>query len=199
MLLRDLSTKWHELWAWLDPSPMDWLNLSVAILLSAIPILLMWIKHPKIEIEFDERITDQARGLECKIFNRPVSRVLRFLRVRRAMAEEVMANVEIRKSGSNDVIVPFYRSKIYTGDNDGAGRVQLSPSLTPVWFFVTKKVRESAQVISYPGCDPRDTGVDLPPGKYTAFLRIKIEGTDLNAKRNFVVMPNDPYVYWSNL
>src|SRR5215210_4585270 len=87
------------------PPEWQWISFGLSIIALVVgfvtlpSVFQMFWGGPDIKLEFkhDDEFERGIRWLRCEIYNRPIeNKVLRVLRVRRAIAEDVFARVELR-------------------------------------------------------------------------------------------------------
>lgn len=166
--------------------------LAVGIVALVLYMLQMILGSPKIKLDFDVREFEDIRVLECKIFNKPITGGLpRWLRIRRGVAEDIMAHFSIKELGSNKVIFPSVVPYIvsHTGVKN-AQRISLAASPFPARFGIVTVIYSKRQVEVY------EENVALPHGAYYVYVRIAANGEHIEAQKNFVVGNKHPFAYW---
>jgi len=166
--------------------------LGVAILTLPTVFQMIWGRH-RIAVGFDIEEFESIRVLKCVIYNNPVkNRLLRWLGVRRAVAEDIVADFFIEELGSHRVISPQKMPiiKSYAGV-EPAPRISLAASPVPAEFGIVGFMR-SKGVVSL----ALEESVTLANGSYCACVEVAVEGKVNRAHQNFQVTGKHPFVYW---
>ena len=163
----------------------------VAFVMAVQPFVQMIWGAPKIVVAFGEDTVGEIKMLHCHIANFPVKgKLLRFLKVRRSVAEDVWAPFEILEHQTGEKVfdaVPVINT--FTGT--AAQRVTL-PSSTVGGTFGVANITVQGQV--YAGLE-RTT--ELAVGLCDLSMRVDIEGDPKRKyKHSFVVQQKESYAYW---
>ena len=165
---------------------------GIALLMAMPTLAQMYWGRPKPEIDFEETNCEGAKFLQCTIRNRHVRNwLLRLLHVRRETAVDVWAMLEIRRYGTQEVMLPKTPMK-FTGRDGEVQSVHVSISSGTIG-------RRFGVVFS----NPNDQKVEvlaepttiLAPGKYLADIDVIAAERRSNRVREFTVHANGS-VYW---
>ena len=169
--------------------------LSVAIVALVLYILQMVFGSPKMRLGFDIREVSGGRFMLCQIHNEPIAKGLpRMLRIKRTVAEDIMAYFRITELGSNKVItkvVPFII--MHKGENK-AQRISLPASPFPAKFPILQVDYSTGKVEVV---DEATKNVILPLGKYSAYIDVSVDGKSIETLKILVVSDKHPFAYWS--
>jgi hypothetical protein len=171
--------------------------LVVAIFALVLYVLQMIWGRPKIVLDFDVSEFEGARLLECEIHNEPIARgLLRMLRIRRMVAEDIMAYFSIKEQGSNRVVFSGDVPHIYAYTGVKSQRISLAASPFPAIFGIVEVDYGSGVVKVFDEKLKFDEEVTLERGAYYTDIKVAADGEHIRAKRNFEVSDKHPFAYW---
>ncbi len=184
------------------PHWLSWLDIALSFIafilgVLAMPTILESIfGQPRVVMDFDKLDGDGGDIFRCCIHNaRITNRLLRKLRVRRRLAEDVFAIFSVYESGTlrpvHINVVPLH----ITPWGPATSAIQLpggsSTSLSIVeWEDQTRQVTVSTQ---------HGSGPVLPHGEYEVRVDARTSGGVQVARHKLVVGPTRPACYWQIL
>lgn len=164
----------------------------VAFLLAVQQFIKMWLRTPKIIIDFGEYSDGALFFLRCEIYNEPItSRFWRFCRISRQNADGIVAFYEL-EAGSGQLLFRSNSTQIKIMAGVTAERATLPPSIFPATFPIV--VVNNGQVLIKD--DRESNGQILQYGRYKVKVTISYELKVFKDERNFIVQHKHPFAYW---
>ena len=138
-------------------------SIAFVVAIMALPtVLQMMCGRPRIRLDLGLDKIDSGIALQCTIWNEPITnKLLRALRVRRMVAEDVTAVFDIKRLGGEGNIYSKYLPKIRDHSGKYAQRVSFPCSPISASFGIAfKRGNEPAKLFS------EGTDIVLDVGKY---------------------------------
>jgi hypothetical protein len=187
-LYSPIESKWNDLWSWLSPTHMDWVNLGLALFALVVPVVSTMYLMPQIRTSFSMRNDHGIDKLLFNICNVPVCRFSSMLGIRRMQVDALRVNYGVERIVPNRQLITNVEQVPIWGDR-GQQETTFMRSLPGDGHPV------EVCLVYMQGTTARISGTNtISPGVYRLTIERSVDGHSKRVQQLIKICNSPPYI-----